>query len=184
VAPVHTERLVEQVSDFERAQVKRDGLAQVNDQLCGLLMEIKPLRVLDFGREMVSQHAWAGSDVITVLFAEDDPAVAQMYKLSLEHAGYRVYVASDGLMALEMARRLLPDIMFLDIRMPKMDGLTVLETLRSDPLTRPIPAVILSNWNEKELVERTTKLGGLDHLTKSQTTPAHLIRQMRDWLKP
>jgi CheY-like chemotaxis protein len=133
---------------------------------------------------MVNQHARAASDEITVLFAEDDPSVAQMYKLSLEHAGYRVYVASDGLTALEMARRLLPDIMFLDIRMPKMDGRTVLETLRSDALTMRIPTVILSNWNEKELVERSTRLGGLDHLTKSQTTPAYLIRQIHDWLKP
>jgi CheY-like chemotaxis protein len=107
-----------------------------------------------------------------------------MYKLSLELAGYQVYIASDGLIALDMARRLLPDIMFLDIQMPKMDGLSVLETLRSDPLTKGIPAVILSNWNEKELVERSTSLGGLDHLTKSQTTPSHLIRQMRYWLTP
>ena len=132
----------------------------------------------------MNQYAKAEAEFITVLFAEDDPSVAQMYKLSLENAGYRVYVASDGLMALEMARDLLPDIMFLDIRMPKMDGLTVLETLRRDSLTRLIPAVILSNWNEKELVERSTELGGLDHLTKSQTTPAHLIREMRHWLKP
>jgi CheY-like chemotaxis protein len=131
----------------------------------------------------LSQHARVAPEATTVLIAEDDPSVAQMYKLSLELAGYQVYIASDGLVALEMARRLLPDIMFLDIRMPNMDGLSVLETLRSDPLTKGIPAVILSNWNEKELVERSTKLGGLDHLTKSQTTPAHLIRQMPEWLR-
>jgi CheY-like chemotaxis protein len=133
-------------------------------------------------RESVSEHASVARDVTTVLFAEDDPSVAQMYKLSLELAGYQVYVASDGLMALEMARRYMPDIMFLDIRMPKMDGLTLLETLRSDQLTKRIPAVILSNWNEKELVERSIRLGGLDHLIKSQTTPAHLIRHMPEWL--
>jgi CheY-like chemotaxis protein len=130
----------------------------------------------------LSQHARVARDVTTVLFAEDDPSVAQMYKVSLELAGYQVYVASDGLMALEMARRYLPNIMFLDIRMPKMDGLTVLETLRRDPLTTRIPTVILSNWNEKEQVERSTRLGGLDHLTKSQTTPAHLIREIQHWL--
>jgi CheY-like chemotaxis protein len=134
-------------------------------------------------REILSQHARVAQDVTTVLIAEDDVSVAQMYKLSLELAGYQVYIASDGLLALEMARRLLPDIMFLDIRMPKMDGLSVLETLRSDPLTKGIPAVILSNWNEKELVEQSARLGGLDHLTKSQTTPAHLIRQMPEWLR-
>jgi CheY-like chemotaxis protein len=131
----------------------------------------------------LSQHARVAPEATTVLIAEDDPSVAQMYKLSLELGGYQVYIASDGLVALELARRLLPDIMFLDIRMPNMDGLSVLETLRSDPRTKGIPAVILSNWNEKELVERSTKLGGLDHLTKSQTTPAHLIRHMPEWLR-
>jgi CheY-like chemotaxis protein len=122
-------------------------------------------------------------DGVTVLFVEDDPAVAQMYKFSLEAAGYTVFVASDGLKALEMARQLLPDIMFLDIRIPKMDGLTVLETLRSDALTRRIPAVVLSNWNEKELVEKSESLGSLDHLTKSHTTPGYLVRRLPDWLK-
>jgi PleD family two-component response regulator len=81
------------------------------------------------------QKRGAAPDRITVMFVEDDPAVAQMYRFSLEAAGYSVFIASDGLMAVEMARRLLPDIMFLDIRIPKMDGLTVLETLRSDALT-------------------------------------------------
>lgn len=131
----------------------------------------------------MNQHARAEPAAFTILLVEDDPSVAQMYKLSLEHEGYHVFVASDGLMALEMARRHLPDIMFLDIRIPKMDGLTVLETLRSDMRTTRIPAVILSNWNEKKLVERSASLGGLDHLTKSQTTPAHLVRRLPDWLK-
>jgi CheY-like chemotaxis protein len=131
----------------------------------------------------VNRRLKAPPEGITVLFVEDDPSVAQMYKFSLEAAGYRVLIASDGLMAVEMARRLLPDIMFLDIRIPKMDGLTVLETLRLDAVTKRIPAVVLSNWNEKELVERSTNLGSLDHLTKSHTTPAYLVRRLPDWLK-
>jgi CheY-like chemotaxis protein len=131
----------------------------------------------------VKQQRRAAPGGVTVMFVEDDPSVAQMYKFSLEAAGYSVLIASDGLTALEMARRLLPDIMFLDIRIPKMDGLTVLETLRSDALTKRIPAVVLSNWNEKELVERSMNLGSLDHLTKSQTTPGYLVRHLPDWLK-
>jgi response regulator of citrate/malate metabolism len=48
--------------------------------------------------------------------------------------------------------------------------------------TAPIPVVILSNWNEKELVERGVKLGALDHLIKSQTTPVRLSQRLKDWL--
>ena len=120
---------------------------------------------------------------VNVLFIEDDPAVAEMYKLKLELDGYKVEVATDGEMALEMAGRALPDIIFLDIRLPKLDGIGVLEALRSDPRTQPLPVVILSNYNEKELVERGAKLGALDHLIKSQTTPAKLADGLEGWLR-
>jgi CheY-like chemotaxis protein len=106
-----------------------------------------------------------------------------MYKLKLELDGYKVEIATDGDMALEMAGRALPDIIFLDIRLPKLDGIGVLEALRADPATRPVPVVILSNYNEKELVERGAKLGALDHMIKNQTTPAKLADSLEGWLK-
>jgi len=131
----------------------------------------------------LNQRAESESDDVRVLFVEDDASVAQMYRLKLELDGYTVDVAGDGLVALEKARALHPDIIFPDIRLPKMDGLTVLETLRADDSTAAIPVVILSNWNEKELVERGIKLGALDHLIKSQTTPARLSQRLKGWLK-
>jgi len=109
--------------------------------------------------------------------------VAQMYRLKLELDGYAVDVAGDGITALEKARTIRPDIVFLDLRLPKLDGLAVLERLRADTSTAAIPVVILSNWNEKELVERGISLGALDHLIKSQTTPARLSQRLKDWLK-
>ena len=126
-----------------------------------------------------------GSDMddVRVLFVEDDEAIAQMYKLKLELDGYRVDVASDGEVALQMARSSPPDIIFLDIRLPKLDGLDVLEALRADPKTRRVPVVILSSHSEKELVERGAKLGALDHLIKSKTTPARLADGVEGWLR-
>jgi len=131
----------------------------------------------------VEQNAKPDLEDVRVLLVEDDPSVAQMYKLKLELDGYQVEVAPDGVKALEMARAILPDIIFLDIRLPKLDGLEVLERLRSDPATEPLPVVILSNFNEKELVERGARLGALDHLIKSQTTPAKLVSGLDGWLK-
>src|SRR5712691_10360247 len=84
-------------------------------------------------------------DDVRVLFVEDDPAVAQMYRLKLELDGYQVEVAPDGELALQMARREPPDIIFLDIRLPKLGGLDVLEALRADPKTQKLPVVILSS---------------------------------------
>ena len=117
-----------------------------------------------------------------MLFVEDDPAVAQMYKLKLELDGYQVEVAADGELALQMARTSLPDIVFLDIRLPKLGGLEVLEALRADPQTQAVPVVILSSYSEQELVERGAKLGVLDHLIKSTTTPAMVSQGVERWL--
>ena len=117
------------------------------------------------------------------MFVEDDRSVAQMYKLKLELDGYRVDVASDGEMAVEMALRELPDIIFLDIRLPKLDGLGVLEALRSNAKTKNVRVVILSNYKARELGERLAKLGVLDHLIKTDTTPAKLAAGLEGWLK-
>ena len=123
------------------------------------------------------------SDDVQVLFIEDDPTVAQMYKLKLELDGYTVNMAKDGEEGLKLANELKPDIIFLDIRLPKMDGFAVLEGLRSNGSTKQIPVVILSNYGERELVERGLKLGALEYLIKSQTTPANLSRGVEGWLK-
>jgi DNA-binding response OmpR family regulator len=131
----------------------------------------------------MSAESKAGRDRIRVLFVEDDPSVAQMYKLKLELDGYDVEVASDGEMALESARQSPPDIVFLDIRLPKLDGFSVLEALREDDRTKRVPVVILSNYSERELVDRGVKLGALEYLIKSQTTPARLAGGMEGWLK-
>ena len=131
----------------------------------------------------MSQQAEPAPDEVRILFVEDDALVAQMYRLKLELDGYSVEIAADGIAALEKAKSMRPDIIFLDIRLPKLDGLSVLERLRADPDTEHTPVVILSNWNEKELVERGVKLGALDHMIKSQTTPARLSRRLQDWLR-
>jgi CheY-like chemotaxis protein len=131
----------------------------------------------------LNQHAAAAPDDVRVLFVEDDASVAQMYRLKLELDGYIVDVAGDGIAALGKARALVPDIIFLDISLPKLDGIAVLEALRADESTARIPVVILSNWNEKELVERGARLGALDHLIKSQTTPTKLSQRLTDWLR-
>jgi two-component system, OmpR family, response regulator RpaA len=132
------------------------------------------------GGEALSE---APDEEVRVLFIEDDPAVAEMYKLKLELDGYTVTVAKDGEEGLQMANQSPPDIIFLDTRLPKMDGFAVLERLRSEERTSEIPVIILSNYGERELVDRGLKLGALEYLIKSQTTPANLSRGVEGWLK-
>ena len=120
---------------------------------------------------------------VKVLFVEDDPTVAQMYRLKLELDGYQVIMAKDGEEGLRLAREVDPDIVFLDIRLPKVDGFSVLEGLRATDRTRNVPVVILSNYGEQDLVDRGLRLGALEYLIKSQTTPAYLSRGVENWLK-
>src|SRR5579884_1703145 len=123
-------------------------------------------------------------DEVTVLLVEDDAVLADMYRLKLEQDGYTVRVAGDAETALAMLERDLPDLIFLDIRLPRMDGLAFLEHLRARPRTKGIPVVIVSNYSEEELVQRGLQLGALEYLIKSQTTPGRLSRGVRGWTRP
>ena len=105
-----------------------------------------------------------------------------MYRTKLELDGYRVHVALDGTTGLEQAREVRPDIIFLDIRLPGKDGFEVLQELRRDPSTAETPVIILSNFGEKELVERGLKLGALEFLVKAQTSPISLSEGIGEWL--
>jgi len=120
---------------------------------------------------------------VSVLFIEDDAAVAEMYRLKLELDGYTVTIAPDGEQGLKLAHENPPDIVFLDIRLPHMDGFSVLEALRAENALSKIPVIILSNYGEAELVERGLKLGALDYLIKAETTPSTLSRGVGKWIK-
>jgi two-component system, OmpR family, phosphate regulon response regulator PhoB len=126
--------------------------------------------------------ATEAEEEVRVLFVEDDAAVAEMYRLKLELDGYTVTIAPDGEEGLKMAKESPPDIVFLDIRLPKMDGFSVLESLRADATLKHIPVIILSNYGEAELVERGLKLGALDYLIKAETTPSTLSHGVGKWI--
>ncbi len=123
-------------------------------------------------------------DEVRVLLVEDDAALAQMYRVKLERDGYTVQVAGDGEEALSLLERDLPDLVFLDVRLPRMDGLTFLERVRASDRTKNLPVVIVSNYSEEELVSRGIQLGALEYLIKSQTTPGQLSQGVPDWSRP
>jgi CheY-like chemotaxis protein len=119
---------------------------------------------------------------LTVLLAEDDPHLARMYALRLQLDGYRVEVASDGLQAVQKAIGDPPNIILLDIRMPKLDGLAVLERVKSDNRMRAIPVVVLSGYGEPALVARGMKLGAVEYIVKSEASPARVAARVADWI--
>jgi CheY-like chemotaxis protein len=117
-------------------------------------------------------------DDVKVLLIEDDVATAEMYRLRLVADGYSVVTASDGQDGLRMAADHQPDFIYLDLRLPALDGFEVLEQLRGSEVTMHIPVIILTNYGEPELRERGMKLGALEFLVKAETTPAQLSQSV------
>jgi len=124
----------------------------------------------------------ASRDSATVLLVEDDLIVAEIYRLSLARAGFSVLVANNGEGGLQQAIQATPDFIFLDIRMPKMDGLEVLRQLAALDATRDIPVVMLSNYDDHALVESSRSLGAKEHLVKVNTDPTELAAIVERWL--
>src|SRR5438445_1691571 len=121
---------------------------------------------------------------IRVLFVEDDPTLAEMYRTKLELDGYVVDIARDGEEALARLSAELPDLVFMDIRLPKIDGIRVLEELRERDQTRHLPVVILSNYSDDDWRVRVRELGALEWLVKTSTTPGQVSGQIQSWTKP
>jgi CheY-like chemotaxis protein len=120
---------------------------------------------------------------IVLLLVEDDVNVAKLYRMLLESRGYTVRHAADGVEGLDAARRERPDLILLDVMMPRMNGISFLQALREDPTLGGVPAVVLSNFREPRLVERAMALGALEYMVKAQTRPETLIGAIPHWLK-
>jgi DNA-binding response OmpR family regulator len=123
-------------------------------------------------------------DDVKVLLIEDDVAAAEMYRLRLVADGYTAVIGHDGREGLRLASEESPDFIYLDLRMPGLDGFEVLERLRADAATKHIPVIILSNFGEPELRERGLRLGALEFLVKADTTPAHLSENVERAVSP
>ena len=102
-----------------------------------------------------------------VLVVDDDRVIQQLLEVNLELEGYEVVAtASDGKEALEKIRELRPDLVILDIMMPKMDGLEVCRRLRADPQLAAIPVVLLSARAQDMDIREGLELGASAYLTK------------------
>ncbi len=130
---------------------------------------------------MIEEASAAAVDPRIVLI-EDDSTIAGMYRLQFEKDGHTVWTAADGEAGLQMTREVMPDIVFLDIRLPKLDGFGVLAALREDPKTAALPVVILSNYGSDEMRKRGLELGAQDYLVKTRVTPVELAERIWSWV--
>jgi DNA-binding response OmpR family regulator len=119
----------------------------------------------------------------TILVVEDTELLRRMYTDRLTQDGYRVLSASDGLEALSVMRNETPDLVLLDLIMPKMSGIEVLERIQSDTRLHEIPVLILSNLGQDEDIRRCVELGASDYLIKNDARPADIAAKIKSLLR-
>lgn len=118
-----------------------------------------------------------------ILLIEDDPSICDMTKMNLNMNGYQqVCCASDGMSGLELAARIVPDLILLDIMLPDIDGLTVCRNLRNTPALAETPIIMLTAKGEEDDVVLGLEMGADDYITKpysSKVLAARIAVQLR-----
>ncbi|MDD5110592.1 MAG: response regulator [Patescibacteria group bacterium] len=118
-----------------------------------------------------------------ILIVEDEPNLLELYRLALERDGFEVFTASNGEAGLMLVRGNAPDLVLLDILMPKVDGYEMLKRLKEDAKAKNIPVVIFSNLSQKEEIEKGLKLGAQDFIIKTSVTPREMVEKVKQWVK-
>lgn len=118
-----------------------------------------------------------------ILLVDDDLLLVRMYQRKLENDGYIVTTASNGIDALQKLFEFSPDLILLDIMMPKMNGLEVLTKIKENPQTKDIPVIMLTNvGGSDEDIERGLELGAVAYLVKARNRPAAVVEKIKEIL--
>lgn len=114
-----------------------------------------------------------------ILIVEDDEFLANIYQTKFEIEGFKVFVAGDGEQGLKIASTKAPEIILLDVLLPKLDGFAVLEQLKKDSATKDIPVILLTNLGQKEDVQKGLKMGAVDYLIKAHFKPSETVDKVK-----
>ena len=116
------------------------------------------------------------------MVAEDDKLISNSLCEGLKTAGYDAEQAFDGEEAVSKAKEVNPDLILLDIMMPKLDGISVLWELKANPNTAKIPVVVLTNIGDVETISKIVEAGAVDYLLKSDQSVDDVIQKVKDVL--
>ncbi len=117
---------------------------------------------------------------VKILIIEDEEALANVLYAKIEKEGYEVEIAYDGEEGYKKIKKWKPDLILLDIVMPKMDGYEVMEKINEEELK--IPVIVISNSGQPVEIEKTKKLGAVDHLIKTEFDPSEVMDKIKKYL--
>jgi len=118
----------------------------------------------------------------TILIVEDEVTLHQALSEFLTAEGFAVLSAMDGEKALELAKAKKPDLVLLDIILPKMDGYEVLEKLKKNAPTKSIPVILLTNLESAEDIQKAFDKGATTYLVKSDYKLEDIIKKIKETL--
>ncbi len=119
---------------------------------------------------------------LKVVLVEDEKMLADMYSTKFAMEGFDVHTAYDGAAGLAMAKEVVPDIILLDVIMPKLDGFAVLKELKADAGVKDVPVMLLTNLGQEEDIKKGKELGAVDYFVKANHTPAEVVQKVQSIL--
>ncbi len=117
-----------------------------------------------------------------VLITEDDIFLANAYKVKLEQAGYEVEILADGEDVMQSVSKQKPDLMILDLMMPRKSGFDVLKELKANPDYKDIPILIATNLGQDEDKSKAKRLGATEYVVKSEISLQDLVPKINNLL--
>jgi CheY-like chemotaxis protein len=117
-----------------------------------------------------------------IVVADDDRMFRKVAETTLRRQGYDVATASDGEEALQLIRSERPDMIVLDLIMPKLQGFDVLQTLKQDTLTSAIPVIVLSSLSQEQDKQEALDLGAVAYFNKTTFSMSELVKQVESTL--
>ncbi len=118
----------------------------------------------------------------TILFVEDESALQKTFGDVLKNEGYDMISALDGEIGLKLAKTKKLDLILLDLVLPKVHGFDVLKELKSDPETKNIPIIVLTNLESMEDVDKAIELGAKTYLVKTQYNLEEVLEKIKNAL--
>lgn len=114
----------------------------------------------------------------TILLIEDEVSFRKIYKAVIENDGYKILEAEDGEIGWKMVQEEKPDLVLLDLILPKLHGLEVLKKIRSDKITQNIPVLILSVMGEQRDIKKGLEAGANDYTVKGYYSPREILSKI------
>lgn len=112
---------------------------------------------------------------LKIAIIEDEDMLCEMYKMKFENEGFKVYLARNGQEGLELAEKVMPDMILLDLMMPVMSGEEMLKAMRATEWGKSLPVILLTNIGDDAVMEKIKRYNILEYVVKANYSPSQVV---------